>query len=491
MATQVPIGSNGGGFIGFTLGAEPNSFSTNTRSEALALVTTQSNDADWLAGYDGEELYIELLYSMDGSSIVEYLKYTKDNWRVIQNVQGVAGRDGQGTDFSSVPPMHIPYIDSNGHPQSSGMTVEGRKIVTEGSYQAGPSSIYLGPNFRVSNGMKAVTFKLGTGEDALGLNVRYDENGTKLPRLPFLGPRVSLTVNSLYDSVMADPLDVQYQTVGTNLTYNFNVRPSETGTLRVRFWAGTGMDGTLLFDESLDVTQEDLDMIESMDQQGQIGQIEFDIGNQYILEQDTDIFVRFSGIKLEGGTPTSGPFAGIPLPYFVSKVQSYEEYAPATSGFFNFYDSTPNNYVLIYSNTWNRVQCDGAGNETDDAYGPIGVHQPFSANSSGLLEVDISELNIGDMITIRVKATARPWSNRQKPEMRISIGSGFDLHYLVKELPSMDDGAWQEYNLDAEFIIPITNNSVQQSLLIPEIKSSGYFQLRDVSASLFVVQRGY
>ncbi len=184
---------------------------------------------------------------------------------------------------------------------------DGTRDIRTRSIFASPGSISLGPSFRMSNGVEAVSFKLGNAaaSDAVGLNVKYDSAGSKDPAYFKLSSRTNLDVNLTSTETLTGDVDVAYTTNGDNLTYDFDFMPRSAGTLRVQYWLGTDDTGVLVFDEVREVLSNEID-----------NAVPFGVGNPYILPQGTELFARFSGVDLAGNA--SG------IPYFVSYVQGFE-----------------------------------------------------------------------------------------------------------------------------------------------------------------------
>lgn len=184
-----------------------------------------------------------------------------------------------------------------------------RRAAFNGSIEVLPSSFYMGENFRLSNGITAVAFKLADGNDGLGLVNRYtpDEGSRSNPVFYALGAQETVDINLISTNTLANPIEVAYTTVGDNLTYDFDIIPASTGTLHVEYWLGTDATGSKVFDEVREITQAEVDANVP---------ISFGVGNAYIIPAGTDVFVRLQGVDLKGSAT---------LPYFVSKVLPYTE----------------------------------------------------------------------------------------------------------------------------------------------------------------------
>ncbi len=187
---------------------------------------------------------------------------------------------------------------------------ETRRGKFDGSIEVLPSTFYMG-EFSLSNGVQAVAFTLADGTKALGLVNRFNPQlGTiSNPKFFALGTQTTLAVNTVSTGVIPDGFTLQYTTAGNNLTYDFDFIPDTAGVFKAEYWIGTDDTGNKIFDEMRTVSQAEVDAGNP---------IPFTVGNPYLLEAGTDLFVRFTGIDFKGDAATG-------LPYFVSKILPYKE----------------------------------------------------------------------------------------------------------------------------------------------------------------------
>ena len=180
----------------------------------------------------------------------------------------------------------------------------------DGSIEVLPSTFYMG-EFALSNGVQAVAFTLADGTRALGLVNRFNPTlGTiSNPKFFALGAQTTLPVNTVSTDVIPDGFTLQYTTAGNNLTFDFDFIPATAGMFKAEYWIGTDDTGNKIFDEQREVTQAEVDAGNP---------IPFTVGNPYLLEGGTQLFVRFTGIDFKGNSATG-------LPYFVSKILPYHE----------------------------------------------------------------------------------------------------------------------------------------------------------------------
>lgn len=484
----------GGGSGGFTLGQSQNIFSAATKTAAETLRDDYAAvNAAWLTAYnDDTSLNIRLEYDDNGAAVAEYqVRNSAGNaWLTNSSAKGVKGDDGAGTDFGDIPAGHIPAIGVGSIPVDSGLVLEGRNLKTTGSIQTGPSSILLGPNFRLSNGVYAVAFKLGDGSDAIGVNSPYDANGSKDPFYFKFAARSELTVNNqsnLTINAATTPYTLQYTTFGDNLTYDFMFIPKSAGEFHVRYWLGTSTSGDLIFDEIRDVTQAEVTAGLP---------VAFGVGNKYILPQSTNIFVEFSGVDLAGGLVSGGPFDGQTLPYFVSEVHGYTRVSLSTFGFMDYNNLAAQGGVV--ANTWTRLINDGSGPSTLKIYKPIGVAElvdttysmglPTAGNGRLLL----SDLSLGDQVTIRHTLNITPNSNGQTFQMRHLVGQTGSEYSLPMGVPiKMEQGggvSTGDFTIEATIYIGDENTRLGGAL--PQIRLSGTAAVVNRGVYISVIKRG-
>lgn len=455
---------------GFNLGPETNVFSGSTRAEAIAARDNfETNNPAWLAEYNDDKSYnIVIEYLLNGDILVEYQRRNTagDDWARNTSViarKGTAGKDGSGTDFSHLPANSIPAIGPNNLPIDSGLSlIKGRDLKTSGSLELGPSSILLGPNLRISNGVSVISFKLADGTDAIGINTPYDENGSKGPFYYHFSQRDTLEVCTETTTTLFSPFELQYQTFGDNLTYDFMFIPETIGDFRVRFWMGaSALDDQLIFDEIREVTQDEVDAGLP---------VRFNVGNKYILPQSTNLFVRFEGISLKGGVVPSGPFAGQTLPYFVSEIHPYKIVPLATFGFVDCNNSGPDQNLS--ANTWTTLLNDCQGPSSNSDYLPIGVDSLVDPVTGRL---DFSQLSVGDEVIIRHTLSITPNSNGQTFQLRHFVGQSGQQYGLPVNIPAkMEQGGGVSTEpFTITDVIYIGNENTRIGGALPQLKVNG------------------
>lgn len=177
------------------------------------------------------------------------------------------------------------------------------------------NSLFVGST-RISNSVQGVSVIDARGDRFIAIGAGYDNTGSQDPITFALGIEETLNVNLVNDTTINAPITIQYDTFGDNFTTDFEIIPATAGQLRAEFFIGSDDTGTLIFDETRDVTQQEADA-------GAF--ISFGIGNPYILDQNLGLFARFTGVDLLGGVvdDPDSQFNGQTLISFRSTVQPF------------------------------------------------------------------------------------------------------------------------------------------------------------------------
>lgn len=414
------------------------------------------------------------LYVSAGSQL---FKRVAGQWADLTPV--IQGQPGSETDFSEIPTDHLVAIGLDNKPYDSGLVKQGRNLKTEGSIQAGPSSLLIGPKFRMSSGVNAVAFTLGTGQDAVGINTTYDSQGSTYPFYYKLAPMENLTVNSKTDQVVTSPFELQYVTFGDNLTYDFMFIPAEAGEMRVRYWLGTAItDEDLIFDEIREVTQAEVDAGVP---------VQFGVGNKYILPQGQNLYVQFTGVDLVGGYPDSGPFAGQLLPYFVSQIHPYRKITFTSFGWYDYNNSLP--AQSISKNTWTTLLNDGEGLYTNKGYPPHAVGEMLDPLTGRIL---FDDLDPGDEVYIRHTLSVKPNANGVTYFVRHLLGEGAGQYSLPIGRPTKleQGGGTPTGDFVVDTRIYIGDNNTLIGGAVPQIQLSGTAEVTYKGAYISVTRRG-
>lgn len=268
-----------------------------------------------------------------------------DNWvAVATNLVGTPGTDGMdGTAGSALEFVSIAARDAffanNAAMLNTGLPVSvniGNNMVrtdvwngpdTPTDYVVGDTrwrtassmvsnnSLFLGST-QFSNSVEGISITDAFGNQFLAIGSGFDDSGTTGTAIFNLSAVETLIVNTENTTTISAPITVQYTTFGDNFTTDFDFIPASAGQLRAEFFIGADDSGTLIFDETRTVSQAEVDA-------GQF--ISFGVGNPYILDQGVQLFARFTGIDLRGGTVNNpgNQFDGQELIAFRSTIQPF------------------------------------------------------------------------------------------------------------------------------------------------------------------------
>ena len=184
-----------------------------------------------------------------------------------------------------------------------------------------PNSILIG-DLKISDAGTCAEYTYADGTRGVGLVRNLDTNGNRGALTAVsVGASDNLDINLLQNETVSLPIEQTYQTFGYNRTLGFNVIPAAAGDLRIRFWVGTSATGQPFFDETRTFTQAEVDAGVP---------VSFGAFNAYIFPQGVDLFFRLEGVDMKGGTPTSGQFQGVQIPYFQNTVNPVTDDVIAT-----------------------------------------------------------------------------------------------------------------------------------------------------------------
>lgn len=127
---------------------------------------------------------------------------------------------------------------------------------------------------------------------------------------------------------------------------------------------------------------------------------------------------------------------------------AFKDALQLNSGWANYNDTaTALVPIVAAADIWTQVTCDGLGAQTVTDYLPPTVTQLWDTTTN---ELDFSELNVGDVVTVRIDITTTPSINNSDINCRIHFNAfgGFDL---PSYLGTMASGAGVEYQFVLAF----------------------------------------
>ncbi|MCP3685756.1 MAG: hypothetical protein GY861_24170, partial [bacterium] len=166
-------------------------------------------------------------------------------------------------------------------------------------------TLYLGiGGAGLSSGAELLNFTQADGGLTYLHGIPYDDTGNEEPAFWKLPALSQAPVADVFSSTLSDPQAVS----GTNsfdaYVKTYTLIPATSGELRVQVWIGTDETGPQIVDTYITVDP------------GDIGnQTAFQTPNPTFIKTGMDTYTKFSGIQLDGGLQTSGPFIGQTVPF--------------------------------------------------------------------------------------------------------------------------------------------------------------------------------
>jgi hypothetical protein len=97
-------------------------------------------------------------------------------------------------------------------------------------------------------------------------------------------------------------------------------------------------------------------------------------------------------------------------------------------GFFDYNASGALSSVTLTADVWNTIENDASGLYTLTSYGPTGISRVWDESSNSF---DFSELNLGDMVDIRLDISIATTSNNQEVMVDLVLAKGTPSEYRI------------------------------------------------------------
>ena len=176
---------------------------------------------------------------------------------------------------------------------------------------AGAGSLILGEDgSSISSGARVLNVIDAFDAASIPAFLEYDSGGSGVVRTFSLGANSTVPVNTISGTPLADPQDLAFPAnIADTLSTAFEVIPAASGILRVQTWQGVDDTGPVLVDNLFGISVGDIGVV-----------IKLTLPNPLMLYIGDSTFTRFSGVALEGGVQTTGPFIGLTKPFLNSDI---------------------------------------------------------------------------------------------------------------------------------------------------------------------------
>ena len=158
---------------------------------------------------------------------------------------------------------------------------------------------------------------------------------------------------------------------------------------------------------------------------------------------------------------------------------------PIGQGFADYNDAaTANTPISVTANTWTALTNDGLGAYTNTAYLPTGVTSLFSNN-----QIDVSGLDLGDVVNLRYDFTITPNVNGAFLEFRLTLGAGAGGYTLERPIGTLSNGAGYSYRVTGEFLVYMGDTNTRDNPIGLEVKCSEAASVVNAGLVITVVRR--
>lgn len=138
-------------------------------------------------------------------------------------------------------------------------------------------------------------------------------------------------------------------------------------------------------------------------------------------------------------------------------------------GFMDYADASTASGVSVTAETWTYTANDGKGSTTESTYKPGDVTQLVDTSTGA---IDLSGLNLGDSVLIRLDLKITPSINNALLEVRLELGTdSISKYYLTQSPTRLDDGA-KEYELTFTEYVYLGNTLTKDNPIRPQIRLS-------------------
>jgi len=157
------------------------------------------------------------------------------------------------------------------------------------------------------------------------------------------------------------------------------------------------------------------------------------------------------------------------------------------NGFANYSDTTTGGSpIALTGGVWTALTNDQAGAVTNEDFLPTGVASMMQSN-----KIDVSDLELGDVILLRPDFTVTPGTNNQLMSLRYTLGTGGNAYTLPLPGSRLDQGGSQPYRfaMDSKLVY-MGDANTRDNLIGLEIMTSGSGTVVNSGIAIAVIKRG-
>ena len=150
------------------------------------------------------------------------------------------------------------------------------------------------------------------------------------------------------------------------------------------------------------------------------------------------------------------------------------------------YNNTDNPTALA-SNTWQTLPNDGLGAFSNSTYAPVGVASLIDTSDGS---IDVSELDLGDVILIRNDFSITPDTNNALLEFRYQLGTGGAIYTLETVMGRLDDGSGKPYRFSLKpDLIYMGDTNTRDNPITLQIRLSTSGSVSNAGSVVTVIKR--
>lgn len=158
------------------------------------------------------------------------------------------------------------------------------------------------------------------------------------------------------------------------------------------------------------------------------------------------------------------------------------------NGFIDYNDAaTAITPIELAEDEWGTLTNDGQGVNTRYTYAPDGVNELFDTDNG---HIDLSELELGDVVLIRNDFEITPTVNNSSLDFRYLLGDGYGQFSLPTSLPRLDLGAGISYRRSLTIdMIYAGSLLTKDNPIIAQVRCSSDATVKNNGLIIYVMKR--